>query len=57
MSVAILKSKIFKVIKVEDALHPTTKKTLDLNSLRITEGLNYPSGYYNRGLITSNIAG
>lgn len=34
----------FKVIKVEDTLHPTRKKTLDLNSLRLTEGLNYTSG-------------
>ncbi|QGA17407.1 hypothetical protein EYB26_005078 [Talaromyces marneffei] len=38
-----------KVATVEDALHPATKKTLDLSSLRVTEGFPIRPGYGTRG--------
>ncbi|TWU71451.1 hypothetical protein ED733_001188 [Metarhizium rileyi] len=37
------------VAKVEDALHPATKKTLDLGSLKLTEGFPSRPGYGTKG--------
>ncbi|EDN03752.1 predicted protein [Histoplasma mississippiense (nom. inval.)] len=38
-----------KVAKVEDALHPTTKKTFDLGSPKLTKGFPSRPGYGTRG--------
>ncbi|KAF2790570.1 putative RNA interference and gene silencing protein [Melanomma pulvis-pyrius CBS 109.77] len=38
-----------KVAKAENALHPATKKTLDLGSLKLTEGFPTRPGYGTRG--------
>ncbi|EXU95052.1 Piwi and PAZ domain protein [Metarhizium robertsii] len=38
-----------KVPKVEDALHPSTKKTLDLGSLKLTEGFPSRPGHGTKG--------
>ncbi|KAF2470803.1 putative RNA interference and gene silencing protein [Lindgomyces ingoldianus] len=38
-----------KVAKVEDALHPTTKKTLNLGSLKLTEDFPSRPGYGTKG--------
>ncbi|KAF2105445.1 putative RNA interference and gene silencing protein [Lophiotrema nucula] len=38
-----------KVAKVEDALHPATKRTLDLGSLKLTEGFPSRPGYGTKG--------
>lgn len=38
-----------KVAKAEDALHPATRKTLDLSSLKLTEGFPNRPGYGTKG--------
>jgi eukaryotic translation initiation factor 2C len=38
-----------KIAKIEDAMHPATKKTLDLSSLKLSEGLPIRPGYGTRG--------